>query len=98
MDDWSNRDRFLQYERSVLGSILVCDSEFARVARSIRPTDFTLAAHRIIFRTMAEIYGRGERIDRVVLTNELMKHNQLGLVGGVPYLAFLDDDVSTDGG
>ena len=40
---------------------------------------------------MAELYERGERIDRVTVANELMKHNQLKAVDGLSYLVSLDD-------
>ena len=40
---------------------------------------------------MAELYERGERIDRVTVANELMKHRQLESCDGLSYLVSLDD-------
>jgi replicative DNA helicase len=40
---------------------------------------------------MSELHERGERIDRVTLANELMKHGQLQSVDGLSYLVSLDD-------
>jgi replicative DNA helicase len=44
---------------------------------------------------MAELYERGERIDRVTVANELMKHNQLESIDGLSYLVSLDDGLPT---
>jgi replicative DNA helicase len=40
---------------------------------------------------MSDLHERGERIDRVTLANELMKHGQLQSVDGLSYLVSLDD-------
>jgi replicative DNA helicase len=55
------------------------------------PEDFSLLKHQRIFARMAELYERGERIDRVTLAEELTKHGQIELVDGVFYLVSLDE-------
>jgi replicative DNA helicase len=81
----------LDAERFVLGSILMDDSLFLQVAAAIQPEDFSLEKHRRIFARMSDLYGRGERIDRVSLAEELMRQNQLESVDGLSYLVSLDD-------
>lgn len=81
----------LDAERFVLGSILMDDATFISIAGSLQADDFSLEKHRRIFSRMAELYDRGERIDRVTVANELMKHNQLESVDGLSYLVSLDD-------
>lgn len=81
----------LDAERFVLGSILLDDSAYVQVAAVLEPDDFSLEKHRRIFRRMGEIHARGERIDRVTVANELMKHNQLESCDGLSYLVSLDD-------
>jgi replicative DNA helicase len=81
----------LDAERFILGSILTDDSTFIQVAGSVDPEDFSLEKHRRIFTRMADLNARGERIDRVTLANELMKHNQLEACDGLGYLVSLDD-------
>jgi|ERR1051326_1818125 replicative DNA helicase len=81
----------LDAERFVLGSILMDDSTFIPIAGTIEADDFGLEKHRRIFSRMAELYERGERIDRVTVANELMKHNQLESIDGLSYLVSLDD-------
>ena len=81
----------LDAERFVLGSILLDDSLFVQVAGTLQPEDFSLEKHRRIFLRMAELQDRGERIDRVTVYNELLKHNESETCDGLSYLISLDD-------
>jgi replicative DNA helicase len=81
----------LDAERFVLGSILLNDTVYLQVAGAIEPGDFSLEKHRRIFTRMKDLYGRGEKIDRVTVANELLKHGQLESVDGLSYLVSLDD-------
>jgi replicative DNA helicase len=81
----------LDAERFVLGSILLDDSAFIAVAGMLAPADFCLETHRRIFGRMMDLNARGEKIDRVTLANELIKHGQLESCGGLTYVVSLDD-------
>jgi replicative DNA helicase len=85
----------LDAERYVLGSILMDDTGFLEVAANLEADDFSLEKHRRIFLRMSELHGRGERIDRVTVANELMRQNQLESVDGLTYLVSLDDGLPT---
>jgi replicative DNA helicase len=78
-------------ERFVLGSILLNDDRYPDVAASLGPSDFSLEKHRRIYSRMAELYQRGERIDRVTVADELIKQGQLESIDGLGYLVSLDD-------
>jgi len=78
-------------ERFVLGAILLDDSNFIGVAGVLDMEDFSLEKHRRIWLRMLDLGARGERIDRVTLANELMKHGQLESVDGLSYLIDLDN-------
>src|SRR3982751_231057 len=78
-------------ERFVLGAILLDDSNFIGVAGVLDMEDFSLEKHRRIWLRMLDLGARGERIDRVTLANELMKHSQLESVDGLSYLIDLDN-------
>jgi len=78
-------------ERFVLGAILLEDAAFVSVAATLDADDFSLESHRRMFLRMAELSARGERIDRLTLANELMRHSQLEAAGGLSYLISLDD-------
>ena len=81
----------LDAERFVLGSILLDDTLFVQVAGTLRPEDFALEKHRRIFLRMSELQDRGEKIDRITVFNELLKHNEAEAVDGLSYLISLDD-------
>jgi replicative DNA helicase len=78
-------------ERLVLGSILTDESAFIQIAGDLEPSDFSLEKHRRIYIRMGELHERGERIDRITLTDELVKHGQLESVDGLSYIVSLDD-------
>ncbi|MBI3209348.1 MAG: replicative DNA helicase [Candidatus Solibacter usitatus] len=78
-------------ERFVLGSVLIDEEVFLQIGGLIDPEDFSLEKHRRIFLRMADLHDRGEKIDRVTLANELIKHGQLESVDGLGYLVSLDD-------
>ena len=78
-------------ERFVLGAILTDDTYFIQVAGSLDADDFSLQKNQRIYTRMCELNARGERIDRVTVANELMKHNQLEACDGLSYLVSLDD-------
>lgn len=81
----------LDAERFVLGAILLDDTYFIQAAGVLRPDDFSLEKHQRIFIRMMDLSDRGERIDRVTVANELLKHNQLEACDGLTYLVSLDD-------
>src|SRR5690349_11769584 len=81
----------LDAERFVLGSVLLNDVVYLQVAGAVEPEDFSLEKHRRIFARMQDLYARSEKIDRVTVANELLKHGQLESVDGVTYLVSLDD-------
>jgi replicative DNA helicase len=81
----------LDAERFVLGSVMMNDIMFLQVAGTIDTGDFMLEKHRRIFARMKDLYERREKIDRITVCDELMKHGQLESVDGLAYLVSLDD-------
>src|ERR1041384_3941158 len=81
----------LEAERFVLGSILMDDTTFIQCAGVLQPDDFSLEKHRRIFVRMGDLHTRGEKIDRVTLANELLRHAELESCDGISYLVSLDD-------
>lgn len=79
-------------ERTLLGSILLDNDHYAKVADGLkRSDDFFLSSHRIIFRAMGRLSEQGKPIDTVTLTEELARQREVDMVGGVAYLASLTD-------
>jgi replicative DNA helicase len=81
----------LEAERYVLGSIMLNDSLYIQAAGDLQSDDFSIEKHRRIFIRMGELHGRGERVDRVTVANELMRFNELESCDGLSYLVSLDD-------
>jgi replicative DNA helicase len=80
----------LDAEKLVLGSILLDDTRISE-APQLRPEDFSIAKHRIIFRCMLDMHERSEPIDRVTLANNLINSGQLQSCDGLTYLVSLDE-------
>ena len=80
-------------EKSVLGSILVNNENYYRVIEILRPEDFYLDAHRVIFRQMVELMERSRAIDLITIQEELVRASSLESAGGIAYLAGLLDGI-----
>jgi|SRR5579871_17485 len=80
----------LEAERLVLGSILVEGEQYELIAGAISSDDFALEKHRRIFTRMGDLAGRGEKIDRITVYHELVKHNEAESCDGLGYLVDLD--------
>jgi len=80
-------------ERSLLGSVLVNNENYYRIVESLRPEDFYLDAHRIIFRTMTALMEVSRAIDLITLQDELLKNSSLESTGGIGYLSGLLDGI-----
>lgn len=78
-------------ERLVLGAIQVDPSRLEVVSGIIEPSDFSLRKHQVIFQRMKDISERGDRPDRVVLANELIRNGELEMIDGLQYIVSLDE-------
>jgi len=76
-------------EKSVLGSILVNNENYYRIVEMLRPEDFYLDSHRLIFRQMVELMEKSRTIDLITIQDELMRSSSLESAGGIAYLAGL---------
>ena len=72
----------LDAEESVLGAMLVSGNAVAVVSELLQPDDFYRRSHATIFQTILEMYGRGENVDTITLTNALSNRGLLDEVGG----------------
>src|SRR5688572_9498482 len=80
-------------EKSVLGAILANNEYYYRVVEVVRPEDFYLDAHRVIYRKMMDLVDRSKVIDLITLQEELVRASQLESAGGIGYLASLMDGI-----
>ena len=80
-------------EKSVLGAILVNNENYYRVLENLKPEDFYLDAHRVIYRKMVDLIEKSKAIDLITIQEELVRAAQLEAAGGITYLASLLDGV-----
>lgn len=87
----------LEAEESVLGACLLSREAIAAALEVLASDDFYKPAHVEIFNAILELYGRGEPIDGVTVTDELRRRGSLDQVGGRPYIFTLIESVPTPG-
>ena len=80
-------------ERSLLGSILVNNENYYRIVEFLRPEDFYLDSHRLIFRNMIALMENSRAIDLITLQDELLRSASLESSGGIGYLSGLLDGI-----
>ncbi len=80
-------------ERSVLGAIILDNSALNVAASALRPDDFFVSEHRLIFSRMIRRAEQSQPIDLVLLHDDLMGTGDLEKAGGAGYLAALPDGI-----
>lgn len=85
----------IEAEQSVLGSLLLDKKAIIRVADIINADDFYRDVHKIIYRTMLELFDKGEPIDLMTVSNRLEEKGFLDKIGGASYLTTLVNFVPT---
>jgi len=79
----------LDAEQSVLGAMLLDREAVFRVMKILRPEDFYLESHRVIYQAMLELGDLGQPADLVTVTSLLRRNGSLEKAGGVSYVASL---------
>jgi len=70
-------------ERVILGAILLDNQLIAQAIETLRADDFYSPLHRRIFRAMTALFERGERIDPILIGEELKKDGSIDSIGGI---------------
>lgn len=82
-------------EQAVLGSMLTDTDAVIAAAELLKPEDFYREDHKEIYAAMIEIYGLGNHIDVITLSDQLKLRGTFEKVGGTQYIATLIDQVPT---
>ena len=85
----------LEAEKSLLGAILLSDSNFPNVLEIVKARDFYDPRHADIFSGMTNLFNLHRPIDLMTLTSELKSNGKLKTIGGAPYLTELPNFVPT---
>lgn len=70
-------------ERAILGAILLDNALIAQAIEQLQPADFYSPLHRQIFKAMINLFEQSQRIDPILIGEELKKEGILDSVGGV---------------
>ncbi|MGE3615675.1 MAG: replicative DNA helicase [Gemmatimonadales bacterium] len=82
-------------EQAVLGAMLLDQDGALRASELLSHSMFYQESHRRLFRAMVSLVEQRAVIDHVTLRDELVRRNELDLVGGMEYLAELVDSVAS---
>jgi replicative DNA helicase len=70
-------------ERVILGAILLDNQLIAQAIENLGADDFYAPMHRRIFKAMTSLFERGERIDPILIGEELKKDGSIDSIGGI---------------
>lgn len=70
-------------ERVILGAILLDNTLISQAIEQLKPEDFYSPLHRRVFKAMSNLFERGEKIDPILIGEELKKEGQLESMGGI---------------
>ena len=79
----------IEAEQAVLGGLMLDNLRLDAVAEAITDEDFFSEDHRTIYQMMVKLSAADQPLDVVTLAEELHKHDQLEMIGGIGYLAEL---------
>ncbi|MFQ3230340.1 replicative DNA helicase [Reinekea sp.] len=82
----------LEAEQSVLGALMVDNSQWDNISELLVPDDFFRNEHRQIFRMMIKLAESSSPMDVITLGETLEKEKQLEAVGGMLYLSDLAEN------
>lgn len=85
----------LDAEKSVLSALLLHNDAIHSVYLECKPEDFYHPAHRILFEAMHTLSESGSPVDLRTLSDHLVRHKLLDLVGGPVALAEIADFETT---
>ncbi len=83
----------LETEQAVLGGILLQNEAMNVVADALDAEDFYSDANGRIYQAIRDLFQRSAPIDTVTLREELIRTEQLKLIGGDEYLLSLSDTI-----
>lgn len=70
-------------ERVILGAILLDNTLISQAIELLKENDFYSPLHRRVFRAMSNLFERGDKIEPILIGEELKKEGQLENIGGV---------------
>lgn len=85
----------IEAEQSVLGSMILERSAIAQAAEGLNEDDFYRDSHKVIFRTIIEMFRKDMAVDLVTVLEDLKSTDLLDRAGGVSYVTEISASVPT---
>ena len=79
-------------EQALLGSILIDNNQFEKIAGYLSQEDFYQQRHQVIFAAIVRLFKNSENVDLVTMRTALDQTDDLGNAGGVEYLLELANE------
>lgn len=76
-------------ERVILGAILLDNTLISQAIELLKIDDFYSPLHRRVFKAMSNLFERGERIEPILIGEEIKKEGSLESIGGVATISNL---------
>jgi replicative DNA helicase len=73
-------------EQAVLGAMMISPAVADEISERLTGADFYVGAHKTIFEAILMIAAKGERPDELAVAHHLAEKEELGRIGGAPYL------------
>ena len=83
----------LEAEQSVLGSMLIDKTAIAAAAETLEGEDFYRDSHKIIFKSIKELYQKDIPVDMITLIEHLRSTEKLDEAGGISYITEISGSV-----
>ena len=85
----------LEAEQNLLGALLIDKSAVAKVIEKTHPEAFYREAHKYIYQSVLDLFGRSAPIDALTIAEDLKQKNVLEAAGGRLYLTDLVNTVTS---
>src|SRR5688500_714740 len=73
----------VESERALLGAVLLDNQLFTQAAEVLTPEDFYSPLHRRVFKAMTALFEASQKIDPILIGEELKKDGSIDSFGGV---------------
>ncbi|ARC83342.1 replicative DNA helicase [Clostridium argentinense CDC 2741] len=83
----------LEAEQSVLGSMLIDKAAIAAAAETLEGEDFYRDSHKVIFKSIKELYQKDIPVDMITLIEHLRSTEKLDEAGGISYITEISGSV-----
>ncbi|MDD7796252.1 replicative DNA helicase [Clostridium sp. 'White wine YQ'] len=85
----------IEAEQSVIGSMIIDKTAIAQAAEALKEEDFYRDSHKVIFRSIVDMFQRDMAVDLITLLEYLKSTGKLENAGGATYVTEVSGSVPT---